>query len=301
MSEYAKPALELSDQLALLESRGLIIGDKVAAANFLSCVSYYRMAGYWWPLQQDQNAHIFKPGTTFELAVTIYNFDRKLRKLLFHQIEHIEVSLRTKLIYHMSLAHGPNWYENEKLFHNGKRLDQFLDALKKELENCKEPFMVDHRNRYGVSKLPPSWKALEIASFGQVSRLVGNIDQANPSIKHITRHYRLFVPRFLKSWLEVLVVLRNMCAHHSRVWNRRFTTKPDLLKEGVPGWLTHLPPKQDHDKLYVILCCLQYLLRADKINSHLPLALKDLLAEYPEIDPAAMGFPAGWQQEPLWQ
>ena len=28
---------------------------------------------------------------------------------------------------------------------------------------------------------------------------------------------------------------------------------------------------------------------------------KNLLIKYPNVDPAAMGFPRGWQNEPLWQ
>ena len=75
--QYNNPAISIADQIQLLESRGLIINDRASAENFLSNISYYRLAGYWWTLQSDKAQHQFKPGSDFESVIAIYNFDIK--------------------------------------------------------------------------------------------------------------------------------------------------------------------------------------------------------------------------------
>ena len=100
---YSKPAIDLADQIQLLESRGLIIDDKSLAEHFLAYVSYYRLAGYWWPLQSDKINHIFKPGSQFQTVVDLYNFDRELRLVVFNKdqagldSEEVEIELFGKV------------------------------------------------------------------------------------------------------------------------------------------------------------------------------------------------------------
>jgi abortive infection bacteriophage resistance protein len=76
---FSKPAISISNQIELLESRGLNFSDKPFAAHFLQHVSYYRLAGYWWPMQSDKVNHLFKEGSDFSNVVDLYNFDRELR------------------------------------------------------------------------------------------------------------------------------------------------------------------------------------------------------------------------------
>lgn len=105
--DYTKQAVSIPDQIALLRERGLVIGDEAAAIRHLSTISYYRLAGYLLPLQSDKHLHVYKPGSRFETALELYRFDQKLRVLAFDVIERIEVSIRTQLIYVMSMNHSP--------------------------------------------------------------------------------------------------------------------------------------------------------------------------------------------------
>lgn len=101
-----KPAYSIADQIQLLKSRGMQFRDEPEASSILKNISYYRLKGYWWDMQSDRVKHIFNPDSYFEDVIDRYNFDRHLRLILFDAIERIEIALRTKMIYHISLTHG---------------------------------------------------------------------------------------------------------------------------------------------------------------------------------------------------
>jgi abortive infection bacteriophage resistance protein len=115
---YKKAATTFDKQIEQLKSRGLVIADEALAKHYLQNISYYRLAGYWWPMQADKVLHTFKPKSTFENVIAIYNFDRELRLLLFDVIERIEIGFRTRLIYHLSHEISPWWFEDAANFKN---------------------------------------------------------------------------------------------------------------------------------------------------------------------------------------
>lgn len=88
----------------------MLFKNEADALILLQNISYYRLKGYWWDTQSDNKKHIFKSNTYFEDIVDIYNFDRQFRLVLFDAIERIEVALRTKMIYHLSMKYGGLWY-----------------------------------------------------------------------------------------------------------------------------------------------------------------------------------------------
>jgi len=178
-----KPALSIADQLALLKQRGMLFRDEPAALHILSNISYYRLKGYWWDMQQDFKLHTLQPNTYFEDIVARYNFDRKLRLILFDAIERIEIALRTKMIYHLSISHGSLWYLNPALFENtsitingvAKTIHQnTIEELQKEFKRSQEIFIKDHHTRY-PDQNADSWKILEVATMGTLSKLYKNL------------------------------------------------------------------------------------------------------------------------------
>jgi abortive infection bacteriophage resistance protein len=100
----------IQDQIALLQSRNMSFRAVNDAPHFLATISYYRLKGYWWEMQDDKINHHFRNGSFFEDVVDLYNFDRHFRLIIFNAIERIEIALRTKLIYHLSISYGPEWY-----------------------------------------------------------------------------------------------------------------------------------------------------------------------------------------------
>ena len=114
------------------------------APHFLSNISYYRLKGYWWEMQDDNINHHFAPDSYFEDVIDLYNFDRHLRLIIFNAIERIEIALRTKLIYHLSQNYGPHWYLTPYLFQDLKRFTSFLGKINMDMSNSSEEFIVKH-------------------------------------------------------------------------------------------------------------------------------------------------------------
>jgi abortive infection bacteriophage resistance protein len=107
------------------------------AYNILANINYYRLRGYWWDMQSDYTRHLFKPKTYFEDVIDRYEFDRRLRLILFDAIERIEIALRTRMIYHLSICIRRLWYLNASIFDNST-----ITANEKSLyQNALEPFM----------------------------------------------------------------------------------------------------------------------------------------------------------------
>lgn len=295
---FSKPALSLSQQIAQLKARGLAIDDEQAAEHFLRNISYYRLAGYWWPLQADKVNHIFKPGSHFDQIIEIYNFDRVFRLLLFDVIERIEIGFRTRLIYELSLIYGAWWFEDETLFSDSDLFDKNLRLIDSELERSREVFIQEHNAKYTNPSRPPAWKTIETLSLGHLSKLYKNLTNS-PAKKEIARSLGIPKPHFLNSWLHSLSLLRNLCAHHSRVWNKNLSSPPQLMERLPNRWLNQLPTGPN--KVYASLCCIKYLLNAVSPENQLSADLGNMFHRFPNIDKRALGFVDGWEVEPLWQ
>ena len=115
---YTKLALTYQAQLQQLKDRGLNVGDDAKALHILENISYYRLSGYWYPLLSDKENHLFKQGASFDDAFKLYCFDKELRKLVLSELEKIEVAVRAKMIYVLSHAHGPFWYQEPSHFND---------------------------------------------------------------------------------------------------------------------------------------------------------------------------------------
>lgn len=299
---YNKTSTTIPQQIALLQSRGLIINDIPTAEHFLSNISYYRLAGYWWPMQSDKVNHVFKANSKFEDVIALYNFDRELRLLLFDIIERIEIGLRTKLIYHLSLEFDPWWFQDITLFNDPRELVKTLNALSEEIERSKDTFIRDHLKRYNLdTRFPPAWKTLEVATFGNLSKLYGNLKPTVKSKDTIANELNTVNHSYLPSWLQSIAQIRNVCAHHGRLWNKNLPGRPKLLPKPPASWITNVPPVNQHHMIYIHICCMKYLLDVISPGHHITSKLTDLFTKYPSVDLNALGFPPAWKSEPLWQ
>jgi len=299
---FIKPALSVGQQIELLTKWGLIIDPTDNIELILSHISYYRLSGYWWLMLADKVDHSFKEGSTLKDVISHYNFDRELRILLFALIEKIEISLRTKLIYQLSHEFGPWWFQNEELFINKNELAKSLSKLRDEIHRSKDTFMVEHLKQHKDDhRLPPSWKTLELTSFGTLSKLYGNLKPTVKSKDIIAEEYGTVNHTFLPSWLQSIAQIRNNCAHHSRLWNKGLPGRPKLLTKPPNPWVHQVPDKSEHQQLYVHLCCMKYLLDVIQPQNKFKEELISLLLAYPNVDPTAMGLKPDWELEPLWQ
>ena len=296
--DYTKQALDVTQILSQLKGRGLLFKDEARAAEVLANVSYFRLANYLRYFEIDSERHLYKSGTYFEDAVYIYYFDKELRALLFKAIQSIEVSLRSKVIHHVALSHGPFWFADPNLCANRAMYTDNLNTVKREVQRSKEDFIQEHFRKYSSPDVPPVWKTLEVASFGTLSKLFCNLND-NRVKKQIARLYNLPQHQVLESWIKCIVILRNCLAHHARVWNRRFPQMPQLSIRARGNWVdcTHVRP----NKLYAQICCLAYLLDSIYPQNEFKAQVRFLIKDYPEINIHYMGFPNDWERQPLWR
>lgn len=298
---YNKPTISIKEQISQLKSRGLIINDENLAENFLSNVSYYRLAGYWWSMQYDKTLHSFKNNSSFENVIAIYNFDRELRILVFDVIERIEIGFRTKLIYHLSNEVSPWWFEDSTLFKNSDEHTKALLTIDRELGQTKEIFIKEHYKKYYTdNRRPPAWKTIEVISFGVISKLYGNLKPTIRSKNTIAKEVGTVNHTYLPSWLQTIAQIRNICAHHGRLWNKNLPGRPKLLPKPPYSWLTDIPQPSEHHMLYIHLCCMKYLMNIINPENNFKNRFIELLTKYPNIDPNALGLKPNWNNEPLW-
>ena len=294
---YTKQPLSIADQIAKLRLNGLIITNQTFAEKVLKEVSYFRFAAYLRPMEANKQTHQFKPNSTFENAVNLYEFDNKLRQLLFAAIQYIEVALRAKIIQHFSMNYGAFWFMSMQLHDSEHCFLENLNSLDREVSRSKEDFIKEHFNNYDKPEFPPAWKTLELVSLGTLSKLYYNFAD-NKVKKNVAREFNLPQHIVLESWMRSLAALRNYCAHHARLWNRYFNATPQLSVRLRGNWINN--HQIDSNKLYAVLCCIAYWLDSLGRGSDFKKQLNALLGTYPSVDTAAMGFPIDWNKEPLW-
>jgi abortive infection bacteriophage resistance protein len=295
---YTNPPLDAYTLLANLKDKGLAIEDEEKAIAFLGHVSYFRFAAYLRPFKMNDDTGHFKPTATFGKAVALYEFDAKLRMLLFSTIQKIEISLRSKIINQFSLAHGAFWFSASELAVDKHKFTENLSTLDRELQRAKDDFIKEHVAKYGKEDFPPAWKLIDLTSFGCLTKLFFNFTDESVK-KKIARSYGVPQQEILESWMKAINALRNCCAHHGRVWNRTMPVMPQMPSRLRQPWIVKRP--EVANKLYSVLCCLVYWSNAIDAQNAIVSDFKMLLQQYPMVDDAAMGFPEGWRNESIWQ
>ena len=296
-THYSKPALSFQRQIQQLKARGLVIQNPQKAVHLLQSISYYRLSGYWYPLLANKEKHLFKPGAEFENCFKLYRFDRELRSTVTSELEKIEIAVRAKIIYTLSEQAGPFGYLNPAIYKKPQQFHDYLHPkLNEEYARSDEEFIRAFRTKY-ANPLPPSWMAMEIVSFGTLSRLFSYLKPGREK-RGIANHFGLSESVF-ENWLHCMVYLRNICAHHSRFWNRTLSIQPQLPLSPKRIFIQNKNVRSD--RAYFVLVMIRYMLQTVNPKSGFVQKIKALLVKYNNVDPQAMGFPLNWEQEQFWQ
>ena len=291
---YSKPAISVSDQMDKLRSRGLSIPDTALAEHFLHNVSYYRLAGYWWTLQSDAKRHRFRRGSTFQQVVDRYNFDRELRLITFDMIERIEVAVRTRMMYHLSLDYGSHWYENVQLVQSTGDWGYNLKQIRKATEKSSEKYLREHFKRYKTdSRNPPCWKALEIVTLGTLSKMYTNLKPKLQQKDRIAQEVGLPDQTCLESWLHSVALVRNIVAHHNRLFQRTVSNAPQVPPTMSGKWIN--TDAVNAKSVYIQISCMAYMLQFISPSNRFGSRLAELFNKYRRtIKSKEVGFPADW-------
>lgn len=219
-----KPPTTYDQQLAILRSRGVTADDADVCMRILERVNYYRLTAYFLPFKQaDGN---YKPGTDFLRVYRIYEFDRKLRGILFAAIETIEIYLRAEFSYFHAHKYGAADYMDPDNFSDRHDEQRFKEKLDREIRNNAAALFVKHHEQvYGGNF--PIWVAVELFTFGMLSFFYSDLNRADQ--KHISRRLYHTVPQNMISWLRCCTDLRNICAHYGRLYYRVFSAVPANL------------------------------------------------------------------------
>lgn len=299
MTAFIKPARSIAQQIALLQSRGLLIPDVTKAQHALQYISYYRLRAYWLPFEQSapNPNHLLVSGTTLDQVLSLYDFDRRLRLLLLDGIELIEVAARGSWAHRLALQHGPHGYLNAALYPNSNKFVANLNELQREVKRSKDLFILHYKTKYTAPPHPPVWMVAEIMSFGLLSKWQSALGP-NADRKAIARKSGLGEPVYM-SFIHHLATVRNICAHHNRMWNRQFAvtmtipTRPAELSSS----LTSASPAQ----VYNTLTVMAFVLDRVAPTSNWKRNIVELLSKHPTGDTAAMGCPTGWESRAVWQ
>ena len=324
--KYGKPHLTYEQQLALLVGRGLICSNRPAATAALERIGYYRLSAYVYPFREllppdeqrrasptHYRAESIGAGTRFEDVLAVWEFDRSLRLVILDAVETIEIGLRTRLAYTLGARNPFGHLDPDHLSEKARmpasdasgtpsRHEQWLQGHLDDIEaNSHEDYLRHNLHKYDQL---PIWIAVETMSFGRLAALFQLLDPADQT--RIAAGLSIGGKGLLISWLKTLNYLRNVCAHHARLWNRSLTyTLRKMTTSQVEEDLHHLCGPSPTKKVYSALAVTAYLVRRIDPASNWPMRARAHILSFPPIpvlDPAAqMGLPADWDREPLWR
>jgi len=295
---YTKQFTSPHSLVSLLKNRGLEIENEEKATAYIANIGYYRLSSYFYPLLKlPKMEHAYKENSTFDLVMNMYRFDRKLRMLLFNEIEKIEIAIRSAMLNVITEElNDVFWMTNPENFHNQSTFAKTTSFIQSEKEKTKEEFITHFQAKYS-DDFPPVWMIAEIIPFGILGGIFNNLKSARLK-KKVAACFGLSAPVF-SSWVIALVNLRNLCCHHSRTWNREIAVVPAEPNSPAFSWIDR--SKTDAKRIYYRVCIIKYLLFTVSPNNRFKQKLEFLLANHPTVDIRAMGFPADWKNEPFWK
>jgi len=295
---FAKPWLSYANQVQLLQQRGLVVADPAAAEQFLSHLNYYRFSGYC--LAFEASRHQFIAGSTFEQVVEAYQFDLTLRDLVTEALEVVEVDLRAASAYRFGQQYGAFGHTDQNNFYTAYfRHADWLLRLQEEAKRSSEQFVTHFKNHYNEFPDLPVWIAMEVMSFGALSQMVKGMDKSDQ--KAIGRRYGLQA-HVLRKLTHHLTYVRNLCAHHSRLWDRVWAIKPEL--PAGKNWSVPLLP--GNNKLFCTLLLLRQVMKGIPAVATFAAEWKKRVEAHIATPPATMdplnrmGLTADWNQHPVW-
>ena len=289
------PPTTFDSQLCILESRGLVVKDRSSALNHLSHANYFRLACYRHPFLKP-GSDDFIPGTYFEDLWEIYRFDHHLRMLVLDAIERCEISFRTRWAYEVAHRHGAQAYENVEIHRDAARHTETLAKVDSEIRRSTEDFLRSHRST--AASRPPIWMVCEVMSLGQLSALYDNLSA--PADRQAVADAYALDEIVLRSFMHHLTVVRNICAHHSRLWNRHFSFTFSLPRKKPPVLLEQFNPEQTRG-IHNTLVMLAWLLDRIEPNQHWTQRIVNLIQEQRFSVTTHMGFPLDWKTRAIWR
>lgn len=284
----------IDQQIAILEKRKLTIADREKAKRFLLLNNYYRVSGYSLTLRDHD---VFYPNATFQNIIDIYSFDHDLRHLLLHHLESIEVAIKSIYAYEFTKAHGAIGYLDVSNFADPQRHASII-AKGNEQRDRRHPheayikhFMDDlHQDL-------PLWAYVDLLTIADISFLYAISEQEIK--KAVAAHFGLVTNTgwsVLESFMKSMTILRNLCAHGSRLFNRLFEQKPFLNKQEKQLLVKAKDGTVDNAHLYGFILIMRRLLTKEDFQEFKD-GLVAITKRYPFVSMRYYGFREDWEEK----
>ena len=298
MFTYPKKVMSIAELVENCKAAQLTITSDEEAAELFMKIGFYRLRGYAYQFY-DKQTKTYKSGTTLDQILQIYRFDKELSHLIFRFITEIEVALRANLINALLgkyddalILYEPAIFFDKNLFWKN------MSKISSEIVRSNDPFIMHNYENYDGQI--PLWAVGEVFSFGGLSKIIENFNRGAKSSYFIFSLQYSFVSSngahvnptqsVLSSWVQATVVLRNRCAHNSRIYNRSINVAPVLLDADK----THSTSR--YNGLYHNLMALKYLRPDDKSWETFADELSRIIASYePYINLKRLSFPEDWR------
>lgn len=265
MYQYPKQILTIEQQVQSYADAGMEITSREDVEKVLKTIGFYRLRGYSFHLY-DNATKKYVPGTKFEDIIKLYQFDQELSALVFSMISKIEVALRVRLVEALLIHGEPLVLQDSSIFKEKKRYWQNMSTVASEIARSNDVFIKHNFDNHDGEV--PVWATVEVLSFGTLSKIIKNLKTGTGSSYSIlasnyqykSKKGNLVKPsqKMLTSWIQGVSVLRNMCAHNSRIYNRTIHTTPEILD------VDKITPPPAHNGLYQILLAMKYLRSSDE-------------------------------------
>ncbi|MFA9441671.1 Abi family protein [Uliginosibacterium sp. sgz301328] len=295
LPSFTKPAGTPEQLLSKLIVQGLHVpaDERDEALHYFRFVGAYRLKGYWHH-EIDPATKRFPDGFTFTSIRQRYEFDRELRAITLAAIERLEVAIRVVIADYLSLRHSPHWFLDHNVFHrsNSISLGEILKKIEGDVASSTSSFIRHYQARYGHPYLPPSWAITECVTFGIWSRLYQALRDPQDK-KGIAKRFGIDQPETFGSWVHALTVLRNRVAHHGQLLYCQLRVGPSNYKRGKIRFT-------DTKTYYSAAVVIQYFLTNMGLPNRWQQQLSGLLASFPGIDAAQLGFPENWATTYPW-
>ncbi len=315
MAVYNKPHLSLADQLGTLKKRGLQVSDDVAAIECLHRNGYYRLSAYWYPFRkivENQRTNDFLPDSKFEDAHALCIFDKNFKLLLLDAIESVEIAVRAEIALHLGssdiFAHTkPHLFRPQFTTSNKSGTIQYEIWKKKfndAVHRSRDEFVKHHERKYGDRSTLPIWIAIELWDFGLLSWFYSGMQ--TPDCVAVAKRFSIPDWNLMESWLRSLNYVRNIIAHHGRLWNINLADSPKLpTKVGtIVEFDDLLTLPKINTRIYSICCILCHFSKVIDLKSSWSQDLINSIESFPQMPYASiqdMGFPPDWQSHSFWK
>lgn len=297
MYQYPKQFLSITQLIQKLQGAGMTIHSQSEAETALSSIGYYRLKGYCFHWI-DPATKQFIVGTEFSNVLKLYNFDAELSHLIFGYLSKIEVALRARLINAFQfkldalILNDPSVFDDKELYWKNQ------GVVASEIARSNDVFIEHNFNNHDGAI--PLWASVEVMSFSTLSKVVKNLKTGNSSafstliqnykFKNANGHDVNPSKNMFTSWIQAVSVMRNICAHNSRIYNRAISTRPELIATDI------ITPQPRYNGLYQIMLAMKYLRPTDNSWTSFISEFKQLLQKYAGIyDINRMNFPPDWE------